>query len=521
VVLDVPVATDGGRPITGPVRSEFIADQPGTDCYPLSGDTTMRSYPAVSTDPARATLTRRQYASNQRIPISPDAWQFARREQGPRRRSALIGSDAYIYHAAGFEPGWIYELLYEAQNPLVLGLGYLVARELVSFLRYESEDSEGNPNPLDDVYGRPEKSYCWGRSQAGRLIREFIYRGFNADGQGRRVFEGAFPHAAGAGRMWLNHRFAQPSRLSGAQHEDHLYYGDSFPFSYARCTDHLTGRTDAILKRPDTDPLVIHTQSSTEYWQRRGSLVHTDTKGNDLVQPQTVRVYLWVSSQHFSDPVLRAIDRGIAQQRENLVVTTPLFRSLLDHLDRWATDGTPPPPSRVPRRTDGSLTSMADWRGSFPRIPAVAIPREPNRLPLYDFGPHAEDGLITKDPPEGGPGGEEYAVLVPSVNGDGNEVGGIAMPLVQAPLATYTGWNIRAAGFSPGALAYLSGSTIPFPETRAEREATGDPRASVEERYPSPHDHMRALTAAARRLVGEAFLLEEDYDRMLMTGERD
>jgi hypothetical protein len=164
---------------------------------------------------------------------------------------------------------------------------------------------------------------------------------------------------------------------------------------------------------------------------------------------------------------------------------------------------------------------MADWRGSFPRIPAVAIPREPNRLPLYDYGPHAEEGFITKDPPEGGAGGEEYAVLVPSTNNDGNEVAGIAMPLVQAPLATYTGWNIRAAGVSPGALAHLSGSTIPFSKTKAEREATGDPRASVEERYPSPHDHMRALIAAARRLVGEGFLLEEDYERLPRTGEWD
>jgi hypothetical protein len=521
MVFDVPVAADGGRPITGPVRAEFLADEPGIDCYPLSGDTTMRSYPAVSLDPARATLTRRQYASSPRVALSAGAWQFARRERGPKGQSALIPSNGYLYLAACFDPGWIYELIYEARDPLVLGLGYLIGREVGSFLRYESEDSEGNPNPLYEGRSRPEKSYCWGRSQSGRLIREFVYRGFNADAQGRRVFDGAFSHVAGAGRMWLNHRFAQPTRLSGAQHEDHLYYGDSFPFAYGRCTDHLTGRTDAILKRPATDPLIMHTQSSTEYWQRRGSLVHTDTKGGDLAQPETVRVYLWASSQHFSDPLLRAPARGVAQQRENVVVTSPLFRSLLDHLDRWATDGTLPPPSRFPRRADGTLLSMADWRGSFPRIPAVAIPREPNRLPLHDYGPHAEEGFITKDPPEGGAGGEEYAVLVPSTNNDGNEVAGIAMPLVQAPLATYTGWSIRAAGLSPGALAQLSGSTIPFAKTKAEREATGDPRASVEERYPSPHDHVRALIAAARRLVGEGFLLEEDYERMPRTGEWD
>ena len=512
--LEVPVARLDAGPITGRVRTEFLAHEPGTCCYPLSGDVAIRSYPAASTDPRDAVFTKRQYAMSPRLPIPASAWQYAREERGPKGQSALVPSETHVFLAGGFEPEWIYELIYPARDPLVLGVGYLVARDLVGLLRDGEEDDAGNRNPLREGTVKIEKAYCWGRSQSGRVIREFIYRGYNA-GPHRRIFDAAFPHVAGAGRMWLNHRWAQPVRLPGLQHEDHYCYSDRFPFSYARSRDHLTGHIDAILKRPETDPLVIHTQTSTEYWQRRGSLVHTDTQGRDLAQPDTVRVYLWASSQHFSDPHLAAPARGLGRELQNAVSTSPLFRALLDHLDRWVTDGTPPPPSRIPRRTDGGLVTMEEWRAAFPQIPGVALPQSPNRLPAYDYGPQAEEGYITKDPPDPPAGGEEYAVLVPAVDADGNEVAGIRMPTVQAPLGTYTGWNIRAAAQSPGALAGLEGSTIPFPATGAEREATGDPRPSVEERYPGAVARARAMAIAARRLVSEGFLLEEDFERIV------
>ena len=176
-------------------------------------------------------------------------------------------------------------------------------------------DAAGQPNPLRGA----EKAYAWGRSQTGRCLRDFVYRGFNADAQGRRVFDGVLPHVAGAGRKWLNHRFASPIVSGGQQYEDHFNIADSFPFSYAWSTDHLTGKQDAILKRPDTDPLVIHTQTATEYWVRRGSLAHTDTQGNDLKQPDTVRVYCWSSSQHFADPLPR---RAVARHRAELSPTS-------------------------------------------------------------------------------------------------------------------------------------------------------------------------------------------------------
>ena len=517
MVMNLPVASDGDAPLTGPVRTEFIVAQEGQTTLPLSGWVSTRSYPAVSRDPSKTRLTRRRYPDDERVAIAPDAWQFARLETGvgldfQGSEQAIIESDTHIYMPGGFEPGWIYELVYEARDPVVLGLGYVAVRDLVSFLKYEECDSEGCANPVAGA-GPMEKAYAFGRSQTGRLIRDAIYRGFNADTAGRKVFDGVLTHVAGCGRMWMNHRFANVVVPAGQQYEDHDNAADSFPFSYAACTDHLTGTTDAICKRPETDPLIFHTQSATEYWQRRGSLVHTDTQGNDLEQPENVRVYFWSSAPHVADPNQGAPVRGICQNLSNVVQTSMLFRALLDAMDRWASDSVTPPPSRIPRREDGSLVGKEEWRAQFPEIPGVATPRGPSAMPLYDFGPQAEDGIQSTLPPEVvDPDG--YTVLVPAVDADGNDVAGVRVPMVQAPLATCTGWNLRGRGHGEGAMHELTGSTIPLPETESIRAATGDPRPSVEQRYGDADGYVAAIVEAAQRLVADGLMLEEDIARV-------
>ena len=252
-------------------------------------------------DPRSAQLTRRRYPGDPREPVSPDSWQFARVEaglglDGQGRELAVAPSAEHIYLPGGFTPGWIYELVYTAHDPLVLGLGHVVVRDLISFLKYGERDGAGNESPLGPI----EKAYAWGRSQTGRAIRDFVHGGWNEDANGRKVFDAVHAHVAGGGLMWMNHRFACAVSAAGQEYEAQHNCADRFPFSYAECTDHMTGQRDAILKRPATDPLVIHTQTGTEYWQRRGSLVHTDTQGNDLPQPDSVRVYLWSRSQHFA-----------------------------------------------------------------------------------------------------------------------------------------------------------------------------------------------------------------------------
>jgi len=514
MILDVPVARENNKPITGLVRTEFIPSEPGQTSFPLSGFVSTHSYPTASMDTRTARLTKRRYATSGREGIASDAWGFARVEGGSGieilgKEVAIVPSRKHIYLPSGFELGWIYELVYTARDPLVLGLGHAVVRDAVSFLRYGQKDDAGNDNPLG---GRIDKAYAWGRSQTGRAVREFVYLGYNADNEGRKVFEGVLPHVSGCGLMWMNHRFARVVNPAGQQYEDHHNIADRFPFSYAESTDHLTGKTDAILRHPESDPLIIHTQSSTEYWQRRGSLVHTDTKGNDLEQPENVRVYLWASSQHLADPLLKAPTKDPCQNYINVVATSMLFRAVLDAMDRWASDGTPPPDSCVPRRADGTLVSFEEWRERFPQIPGLMLPMGPNRLPLLDYGPDADKGIISQEPPKV-VDAQGYVVLVPAPDQDGNDLGGVLAPMAAAPLGTYTGWNLRARGLGHGAMYLFNGSYIPFAETPEERDATGDPRRSILKRYGHAESYMRAIQAVAKKLVAEGFMLEEDVPR--------
>src|SRR5690606_33735308 len=235
-------------------------------------------------------------------------------------------------------------------------------------------------------------------------------------------------------------------------------------------------------------------------------------KGADLEQPETVRVYFWSSSQHVAAADAPRPEAGYAQTYFNVVATTMFFRALLDRLDAWATTGAPPPPSRIPRREDGTLATADEWRAAFPAIPGVALPRGPSALERLDFGPDIDRGLITKEPPEIVPG-ESYAVLVPGVDEDGNDRAGVRAPMVQAPLGTYTGWSLRRREYGHGAMVGITGSYIPFPDTEDERVQTGDPRPSVLARYGSAEAYTEAIRQAAKELVAEGFMLKEDVER--------
>ncbi|MBI4641813.1 MAG: hypothetical protein HY731_14065 [Candidatus Tectomicrobia bacterium] len=508
VTMELPTPLEDGREITGLVMTEFIADAPEIFSFPLSGNDYTRSYETATTDTAQAIFTCREHTRDRRRPLAPGEWQFARAERNSstgRWEPSPSTTDCYL--ASGFHPGSIYELIYRAKNPSLLGLGFVGLRELISFLRYASTDADQTPNPLGDSI---EKAYAWGRSQSGRFLRDFVYRGFNADASGRRVFDAIWPHVSGGGRIFLNDRFAQPGRFS-RQHEDHLWPTDLFPFAYAATKDPFTGKTDSILKRPDTDPLVLHTQTCSEYWQRRGSLVHTDPTGQDLPLPETVRAYLFSSSQHMAAPGAKP-RKEIEAHLSNTMGTTAFLRGLLALLDRWASKGTPPPASRIPTKADGTLVSPSTVHSRFPRIPGVSSPNEANRLQLADYGAEFERGIISKLPPEVTEE-KEYTVLVPAVNEDGNDIPGLRSPEIEAPVATHTGWNPRAERFGGGDLAGVTGSYLPFPRTKSEREASDDPRPSLEERYRTQAGYVRAIARSVERLVADGFLLEEDADR--------
>ncbi|MBH68097.1 MAG: hypothetical protein CMM58_07080 [Rhodospirillaceae bacterium] len=513
MTMRLPIAQKAKTPITGLVRTEFIASSPGKTTFPLSGWVSTKSYPTTSMDTTKARLTRRRYPNDEREEIQPHEWCFARQEGGhgmdfQGNETSLIPSDTHIHIPKGLETGWIYELIYTGRDPLIMGLGHVAVRDLVSFLRYDKTER----NPL--VNYNIEKAYCFGRSQTGRCIRDAIYLGFNADADGRKVFDGAFCHVAGAGKMWLNHRFSNAIIPGGQQYEEHDNISDQFPFAYSETTDHISGKTDAICRRPTTDPLIFHTQTSTEYWQRRGSLVHTDTKGNDLPPPKNVRIYHWSSAQHVGNPLQGKPTKGICQNYNNVLQTSMLFRALLDAMDDWATHGKLPPENQIPKNADGTLVTIKNWRIQFPQVPGVSLPRSPNLLPLYDYGPDAQNGILTILPPII-KHRKSYAILIPAVDKDGNEIAGIRVPMLAAPLATYTGWNLRIRHYGEGAMHEFSGSTIDFPGTESERRACGDPRVPIKERFSNSLGYVKAIKEASEKLIDKRLMLPEDLARAL------
>jgi len=359
-------------------------------------------------------------------------------------------------------------------------------------------------------------AYAWGRSQSGRFLRDFVYHGFNEDESHRKAFEAISPHAAGGGRLFLNYEFARPV-TSSQQHTNQLDL-ELFPFAYNVIKDPQTGRQDGILKRPNTDPLIVHTQTSTEYWQKRGSLAHTDAKGNDIPIPNNVRIYFVASAQH-NTPFGSLPRKGECQQLSNPMPIGDALRALVVAMDRWAAEGIPPPPSQIPKVGDGTLVSPQPRKDGFPQIPGVRYSGLYNRQLFLDYGPNLLRGKIEIHPPKP-VGNGEYKILLPQVDVDGNDRAGIRLPTIRIPLATYTGWNLQREGLAEDELCGLLGSYIPFPKTKAEREKTGDPRLSIEERYKDRADYVQQVSRAARALVNERFLLPEDAERIIAEAKK-
>ncbi|MBI4329362.1 MAG: hypothetical protein HY685_05820 [Chloroflexi bacterium] len=507
LTADLPEALVNGRRLQGRVRQEFVVDQEGIYSLPLSGSPTARCQESVDLDTSHAVFTRREREADPRQPLSPNEWAFAQAEKDPRTGQVKVTSfPSHCYVKAGIRPGWIYELIYDTAGSPVTGLGPVGIRDLLSVLRHEAWDAAGEPNPLA---GFVEKVYGYGASLSARALRQFVYDGYNRDPLGRRVFDAVYPHLSGSGRLFANVRFAQIGRFP-RQHEEHQWPSERYPFAYSAVPDPFTGKVDSVLKDPPSDPLVVHTHTSSEYWQRHASLGHTDPRtGDDLGIPGTVRMFFIAGAQHGG--ALAPLE-DVGQQSPNTMTTSPFLRASLVLMDRWASEGKAPPSSRLPRRGDETLAAPEAVLACFPRVPGVRLPTAPSHLPRYDYGPEFDDGLVTEHPPKAPPG-QEYPVQVPQVDADGNEIAGLRSPEIETPVGTHTGWNLRKAGFAEGELYSLTGSFIPFARTRAEREATGDPRLSIEERYRTHAGYVRAVARATERLVAEGLLLQEDADR--------
>jgi hypothetical protein len=519
-VAGVPTASANGKEIIRRIRTEIVVEENGIQSQPLSGDERVKSYETASFDKSSASLTVREKSYGLRVPISETEWEFAAYEKDQRSgKERIRRSSKDLYLRSGFKPGHIYEFIYHAKNPLVLGLGFAIVRDFVSFLRYQTTDSAGHPNPLAASH-EPlgiRRAYGWGRSQSGRFLRDFVYQGFNEDESRRKVFEAIAPHVAGGGRIFLNYEFARPV-TSSQQHTNQLE-PELFPFAYNVLKDPQTGRRDGILKRPKSDPYVLHTQTSTEYWQKRGCLAHTDGKGRDVPLPDKVRVYVIASAQHNS-PFGSEPETDGTQLPVNPLPAGDVLRALAVAMDQWVSHRIPPPPSQFPLAQDGTLVPPHGRRSGFPKIPGVRWQGLHNRQLFLNYGPGIDRGRIDVHPPA--PiGSGAYAILVPKTDGDGNDIAGIRLPAVQVPLATYTGWNLQRRGLAEDELSGLLGAYIAFARTKAARKRSGDPRPSIQERYRDRDAYVRRLARAARLLVNQRYLLPEDAQRLIEEGKRN
>jgi Alpha/beta hydrolase domain len=518
LLLQPPVALENGKPVRGLVRYETCADKKA-DALPLSRRPGHGSYPPTKEGEASGKLTWRMHEQDPRQEVPRDKWSLIRLpvaevKQGVR---GTLG-EARLKLDGGFEPGVLYELICEAEGPIVQGTGFAATRDLISFLRHDASDK----NPLRGGDGKPaiQRAYAFGVSQSGRFLRHLMWQGFNEDEGGRVVFDGLIPHVAGGGLGFFNHRFAQPTRHNG-QHEEHLYPGDRFPFTYGIDEDPFTrlkGGINAGGARLGRLPKVMHTQSAAEYWHRSGSLVHTDPLGKrDADIPANVRIYAFGGTQH--GPAGDPPSRGIAQNLANPGDYRPLLRALLDAMDKWVRDGKEPPPSVYPKIKDKTLVHWDQKSTGFTDLPGVRYPRVIQQPVFADYGPDFEaKGIIANEPPivKG-----KYTVLVPRSGGDGNDLGCLLPAEVAVPLATYTGWNLRAKHVgAENALASLMGSYIPLPKNETERKASGDPRFSVPARYGNFDAYRKQFENACRLMMEDGYLLEEDARRLIAGREK-
>jgi hypothetical protein len=505
-VLDAPIARNpDGSDIIGPSLEEFVIDDDRTSIERLT-------YPAASLDTAKAVLTYRAQVDDQPIPVPADHWRY----------DAGGMSVSLLPEGAKFKTGKLYELVYPAKDPIVAGLGFAAQRDLAAFLRYANADEAGHPNPLAGDVGHV---YTTCVSQPCRFMRDFVALGFNEDADApsdesgrrahRKVVDGVLNWVGGASGIFLNYRFAQPFRTH-RQHIARWYPEFQFPFAYQTTTDSVSGKTDGLLRRcgeSDTCPKIIEADSDNEYWAKDGALAHIDTQGRDLPDANNVRIYLVAGRPHGDG--IPASGPGICQQPRNPLAANPAMRALLVALDGWASAGAEPPKSEVPRVGDGTLVDSAQQDVGFPHIPGVSYNGRMHEGDLMDFGPQASEGFLTFLPPHRL--GSPYPALVPKTDADGNALAGVRLPDIAAPVATYTGWNLRRDPPEEGCDA--SGMVIPFARTRAERMASVDPRLSLEERYRNHEAYVRAVSDSADDLERRRLLLAEDAERYVRAAE--
>ncbi|WP_407309380.1 alpha/beta hydrolase domain-containing protein [Pseudomonas sp. nanlin1] len=519
--MSLPVARDrahGNRTLEAFVQDEFIANDATSQL--------LGTYHKRAADTS-ARLTLQRTPQSPALTVPEKFWRYtagsAEAEGGNVTGKgygfvtidrAAVRADASLLAGldAGSDNGSIYHFSYTAQEPKVMGLGFLATRDLISFLRYAKADSLGQPNPLA---GRVQTTLGTGISQSGRYLRDFLWQGFNTDAQGRRVFDGMLPLVAGSRKTYTNYRWAKPGDFS-LQQENHYTPGDQFPFSYATSTDPLTGRTDGLLKRclaQATCPKVIQYDSPVEAYGARASLLVTDGAGHDLAIPEEVRLFYVPGTTHTPMSLSRAAETqpdfsvdltppatAISASPGANVSSSALYRALLVNLEGWVKQQRTPLASQYPTLSDGTLALASAQPASLgmPDLAALGLgfSGSYNHLSVND------EGVLPTQPSQ-----RFYQVYLPTTDGQGNERGGVKMPDVAVPLATFAGYSLRRRGFAEGQQNGLNSSQLAFALTPATR-AAADPRQSVLELYGSRAGYVKAVDQAVDGLVDQQLLLD-------------
>ena len=502
VLASLPIARnpDGSSIVEQTIyEHRFEADDGWTVSMVQPGVRNGLKYRAANIDQSQARMLVRNNtrfvggALIERVEVPKDVWSYV--------NDSTVYIDRTHPFLAPYDAGAAFEFVYPAIDPIVLGLGFAATRDVISFLRHDASTD----NPLGD---RIRYAISEGQSQSGRWQRDFIYWGFNEDLGGRKVFEGMMPRIAGSHRIALNARFGDPD-ATGWSYTRQLLGKMEFPFTYEVRTDPITGRTDGIFARCEvtgTCPNVMQLDTGNEGWLKALNLVTQDGLGNDIELPDNVRAYYFASTQHgMGEPGEAPQFSALCQQIQNPVSDRPHIRALIKALDEWATEGVLPPESRWPRSSDGTFVpSLPQESVGFPKIPGVTYTGWYVPVAAKD-----STSLPTRFIP-----GTEYVVLVPKTDADGNDIAGVRAVEVQVPLATYTGWALRRAPYAENEECGPTGQSIPFPATREEREATGDPRLSIEERYRDYDDYMSRVELAVDDLIRERLVIEEERETL-------
>ncbi|MBZ5628951.1 MAG: hypothetical protein LAO06_08805 [Acidobacteriia bacterium] len=497
-IINLPIAKNpDGSTITGPAFEYIVS--PGAS-YTLT-------YPAATLDQTKATLTHRVHLDDTPTVVPTANWKYD------------TTGNIISLTTGNFVPNDIYEFSYTAKDPTVNGLGFAAIRDWNAWLRYETEDDFGTPNPLAGDITRITTETS---SQPARTLNDLTHLGFNQAENGKIVFDAMMQWIGAGDGISMNYRWSQPSRTE-RNRQDHLFSEGVFPFANVTTTDPITGKTDsrfARCKATHTCPRVAEIYSANEYWVKAGSLLHTTPDGTrDLPDSRYARDYFISSHQHGTG---NSASKGVCQQFLNPLDSQPIQRALFIALDQWL-DGAPPPPTQVPRLFNGTLVPPLPQSGmGFPNIPGVTYTGLKTTRYLLDYGPGFYDtGIPTINPPvitlpyEDNPAnGPIYPSFIPKTDSDGNDIAGVRLPDVAVPLATYTGWALRS-GPQANDGCESSGQFIPFPKTEADRMNSVDPRLSVAERYPTYGQYYRKVSHAINHLVRRRLMLPEDVNSEL------